>query len=131
MRYLAKINLKDIKVSESGGVKTSWVQIFRLGKWKHPRYGPLQFTTEILEGFVQNFKDNVRKVQLAIDQEHEPEKGAAGWIKDVVNVTDSTGKLTKIQDVTPMALANLAIELVGDERVTEGLLNSLVRSLRN
>jgi hypothetical protein len=87
MRYLAKINLKDIKVSESGGVKTSWVQIFRLGKWKHPRYGPLQFTTEILEGFVQNFKDNVRKVQLAIDQEHEPEKGAAGWIKDVVNVT--------------------------------------------
>jgi cell division protein FtsA len=51
--------------------------------------------------------------------------------KDVVNITDSTGKLTKIQDVTPMALANLAIELAGDETISDNLLNGLVKSLRN
>lgn len=51
--------------------------------------------------------------------------------KDVVNVEDKTGKLNDIQDVTPMALANLAIELVGDEPVVGGLLNNLLKSLKN
>ncbi len=51
--------------------------------------------------------------------------------KDVVNLEDKTGKLTDIQDVTPMALANLAIELVGDEPVVGGLLNNLLKSLKN
>ncbi len=79
--YLNKIDLKGMKLQSDG--KTSWVQVFRLGHWKHPRYGVLKFTEEIFKGFIKSFKDNVRKVELAIDAEHEPEKGALAWFKDL------------------------------------------------
>lgn len=50
--------------------------------------------------------------------------------KDVVNIEDRTGELKDAWDVTPMALANLAIELVGEETVMDGLLSKVVGSLR-
>lgn len=49
---------------------------------------------------------------------------------DVVNIQDKTGELQDIADVTPMALANLALELVGEEGVVEGILSKVVSSLR-
>lgn len=49
--------------------------------------------------------------------------------KDVVTVLDQTGKLNQPQDVTPMALANLAIELVGEETVVDNLLSKVVKGL--
>lgn len=51
--------------------------------------------------------------------------------KDVANVEDKTGQIKDAQDVTPMAMANLAIELVGQEEVLEGVLNKVVGSLRS
>lgn len=51
--------------------------------------------------------------------------------KDVINVEDKTGQLKDAQDVTPMAMANLAIELVGEEEPLDGLLNKVVGSLRS
>lgn len=50
---------------------------------------------------------------------------------DIPRVKDSTGELNDISDVTPMALANLAIELVGAESVVDDILSKTVRSLRN
>jgi cell division protein FtsA len=50
--------------------------------------------------------------------------------KDVSNIIDETGQLKDPGDVTPMALANLAIDLVGDETVMEGILSRVVSSLR-
>ena len=44
-------DLKGMKLQEVGQKKTSWVQLFRAGKWSHPRYGKLQFTSEIFDGF--------------------------------------------------------------------------------
>jgi len=74
-----------MKFQDVGAVKQSWVQIFRLGRWNHPRYGKLEFTDEIFDGMVKNFNDNIRKVDLAIDSEHQPEKGACAWIKKLEN----------------------------------------------
>lgn len=51
--------------------------------------------------------------------------------KDVTNIEDRTGKLQEASDITPMALANLAIELVGEETITGGVLNSIIGSLRS
>lgn len=51
--------------------------------------------------------------------------------KDVVNVVDHTGELNQVQDVTPMALANLAIELVGEESPMDNVLSKIVKGLRN
>lgn len=51
--------------------------------------------------------------------------------KQLLSVKDETGKLTGSQDITPMALANLAIDLAGDEGVVDGLVERITEGLRN
>ncbi len=48
---------------------------------------------------------------------------------EVVAVIDDTGGLGSVQDITPMALANLAIELVGREKIADSVLRTVVGSL--
>ena len=48
---------------------------------------------------------------------------------EIQTVKDSTGLLTTVQDITPMALANLAIDLVGDSTASQNLLRRLVSSV--
>ena len=50
--------------------------------------------------------------------------------EEVVNIKDNTGRLTNPQDVTPMALANLAIDLAGEETEVEGILDKAVRAIQ-
>jgi cell division protein FtsA len=49
----------------------------------------------------------------------------------ITNVLDETKKLVGSQDITPMALANLAIDLAGDPTVVEGVLDKIVDGLRS
>lgn len=49
----------------------------------------------------------------------------------ITNIVDETKKLTDPQDVTPMALANLAIDLAGDPNVVEGILDKIVDGMRS
>lgn len=49
--------------------------------------------------------------------------------KNITTVLDDTKSLRNPQDVTPMAMATLAIELVGEEQVVDGILNSVVRTI--
>ena len=51
--------------------------------------------------------------------------------RDVVNIVDRTGKLNDFQDITPMGLANLALDLVGEERVLGSILRRVVRMMQN
>lgn len=50
--------------------------------------------------------------------------------KNVTNIIDKTGELTHTWDVTPMSLANLAIGLVGEEKIVDGVLSKVVEGLR-
>lgn len=50
--------------------------------------------------------------------------------EEVVNVVDETGKLTQPPDVTPMALANLAIDLAGEEGLMSKILRRAVRMMQ-
>jgi len=50
--------------------------------------------------------------------------------EEVAKVKDSTGKLENPQDITPMALANTALDFAGEENIVEGILNKVVKSLR-
>lgn len=50
--------------------------------------------------------------------------------EDVENITDQTGELKNPWDITPMSLANLGIDLVGEEKITDSILNRIVKSLR-
>lgn len=49
---------------------------------------------------------------------------------DVTNIKDLTGKLIGAGDITPMALANLGIDLVGDSGIVEGILDKVVESIK-
>lgn len=49
---------------------------------------------------------------------------------DVENIVDETKELTHSWDITPMSLANLAIDLVGEEAVMDSILNRIVSHLR-
>ncbi len=49
----------------------------------------------------------------------------------VSSVKDETGKLLGSQDITPMGLANIAIDLAGDPGVIEGVLDKIVDGLRS
>jgi len=50
--------------------------------------------------------------------------------RDVSNIIDNTGQLRDPQDVTPMALANLALDLVGEEDVMSGILRRAVKIIQ-
>lgn len=50
--------------------------------------------------------------------------------KDVVNIFDETKELKDPQDITPMGLANLAIEAVGEEKVLAGILRRAVKMIQ-
>jgi len=50
--------------------------------------------------------------------------------QDVENIIDQTKELTNPWDITPMSLANLAIDLVGEEKVMDNILNRIVTNLR-
>lgn len=47
------------------------------------------------------------------------------------SVVDETGKLVGSQDITPMGLANLAIDLAGDPTVMEGIMDKIVDGIRS
>ncbi len=51
--------------------------------------------------------------------------------KQLISIKDETGKLTGSQDITPMALANLAIDLAGEEGVVDGLVERITEGLRS
>lgn len=46
---------------------------------------------------------------------------------DITGIIDKTGLLVDQQDVTPMALANIAIDLAGDEEVLSGVLRKVIK----
>ncbi|PIT97270.1 hypothetical protein COT77_02290 [Candidatus Berkelbacteria bacterium CG10_big_fil_rev_8_21_14_0_10_41_12] len=51
--------------------------------------------------------------------------------KNLAAVEDGTKELKDASDVTPMALANLAIDLVGEEKVVDGMLNKMITTIKN
>jgi cell division protein FtsA len=50
--------------------------------------------------------------------------------KDVVNIIDESGELRDPQDITPMGLANLALDLAGEEKVLAGILRRAVKMIQ-
>lgn len=50
--------------------------------------------------------------------------------KDITSIVDKTGRLTNQQDITPMALANLAIDLAGEEDSLHRVLRRAVQMIQ-
>lgn len=65
------------------------IEVLHAGLWEHPQYGQIKISEHDIDKFIQNFEDGTRKVDIAVDQEHMPEKGAAGWFKTLEKVAES------------------------------------------
>jgi hypothetical protein len=65
------------------------LQVLKPGQWDHPAYGMVEITPEIQQEFADNFKKDLRAhsstIGLPIDEEHYSDRGATGWIKDLIN----------------------------------------------
>lgn len=51
--------------------------------------------------------------------------------RDVVRVMDGTGELKNPQDVTPMGLANLSLDLAGEEKIMAAILRRVVQTMQD
>jgi len=49
--------------------------------------------------------------------------------QDVENIVDQTDSLSNLWDITPMSLANMAIDLVGEEKVMDSILNKIITGI--
>lgn len=59
------------------------VQIFKTWSWKHKRYWKFTITPETLKEIKANFDNNVRKIELAVDENHEPNHRALWRYKEL------------------------------------------------
>ncbi|MEK7097498.1 MAG: hypothetical protein AAB906_01480, partial [Patescibacteria group bacterium] len=61
-----------------------------------------------------------------------PKKPQINFIQPnmITNMVDETKKLTDQQDVTPLALANLALEYAGEEQILSKVLKKVVRLMQ-
>lgn len=51
--------------------------------------------------------------------------------RDVVRIVDQTGELRNPQDVTPMGLANLVLDVTGEEKVMSGILRRVLQTMQD
>ena len=57
------------------------LQIMRTWKWDHQLYGKVEVNEKTLEDVKRNFDENVRKIDLAVDENHESMHKALWWFK--------------------------------------------------
>lgn len=87
------------------------IPFFRLGSWKHPKYGEIKADKKFLADLIRNFKDGVLGrpvfVRLGHDRDNKTTFGdvpAEGWVKDIV---ERDGILCAIAEPTTSEAADL------------------------
>ncbi|GIX06971.1 MAG: hypothetical protein KatS3mg115_1374 [Candidatus Poribacteria bacterium] len=78
------------RVDEGEEPSRSAVQLLRSGRFHHELYGPLEIGPELYGELIRNFEQDVRGIEIALDVEHRPEGGAAGWFRRLF--TDAEGR---------------------------------------
>jgi hypothetical protein len=86
--FFSQIEKEEGKTLKAGDMVT--IQIMRVGKWNHPEYGEVEVTKSDIQEFIQNFEDNVRQIEIAVDENHEPDHRATGWYRKLFS--DKSGK---------------------------------------
>jgi hypothetical protein len=65
------------------------IQIMRVGKWNHPAYGEFAITKDTLKEVKANFDADTRGIELAVDENHEPNHKALACYKELYQVTEN------------------------------------------
>jgi phage I-like protein len=72
------------------------VQVLRIGKFNHPKYGEFEIETATLQELKKNFDDKIRGVDIAVDYFHKSDEEAAGWIKELYLSEDESELWAKV-----------------------------------
>lgn len=88
------------------------VVVFEEGSLFHPMWGEEHFTRDRLERFKRNFDENVRKTEIFLDEDHEPNHRKRGTFEELFFKTSDEGRL---QLWAKIHLAPKGKELVKDD----------------
>ena len=72
------------------------IEIAKVAKGYHPRYGEIELTQDNLESFVKNFDSGVTTTGLAVNEDHKKNE-AFGWFKEVFLSYDKQTLFANIQ----------------------------------
>jgi phage I-like protein len=97
------VDLVGLQLSEAESA-TTWIQVFPIGHWDHPIYGPIDVDAERAKRFADNITNNVRGQQLNVDYDHQ-DGIAAGWYTGQAQVRQD-GTWAEVQ-FTPKATKHL------------------------
>lgn len=95
-----------LKLGEGDKVPNE-VQVLRVGKFNHPRYGSFEITAQTLGEMKSNFDNKVRGIDLAFDYFHESDKEASAWVKSL-ELREDGQELWAFVDWTPKAAQKLS-----------------------
>ena len=79
--YLTEID--DSILKELEDKTTIIIDVFREGKWTHPKHGIIEGNSKLFNDFITNWKSNVVGRELIFDKNHKPEDGGTGIVKDL------------------------------------------------
>lgn len=102
MHYL----VKPFAIQLSEG-KAPRVQVLRVGKFSHPKYGEFEITSATLAEMKKNFDDKIRGIDIAFDYFHDSDKVASGWPTQLL-LEENGNELWADVDWTPTASKMLA-----------------------
>ena len=100
--YMTEIDVSSLKELEDKTTIT--MDVFRIGKWQHPKWGIIEGTKKLFNDFIKNFKNNVVGRDLVFDKNHRPEDGGTGIVKDLFIEGDKLKALVE--------LTNFGIDLI-------------------
>lgn len=83
---------RSIEVGESHTVD---IEMFRTGKFYHAWYGDLNFDKPYLESMIRNYKSGVYPTRISFDLDHDPTKGAVGWLSEEEDSLSIVEKVVK------------------------------------
>lgn len=73
------------------------IQIMRTGQWRHPVYWDFSVNSETIRDVIRNFNENVRGVELAVDENHEGNHIALWWIRELYAEDGDTKLFAKVE----------------------------------
>ena len=78
-QFFTIVSLNNVKLEDG---ETKDIEMLRVGKFNHKKYGELDITEDILNSMVQNFNDGVIGREVSFDWNHKGEEASA-WLKEV------------------------------------------------
>ena len=107
-KLITRVNLVDLSkqfAETSVNNPISEIEVLTEGLWEHELYGEIEITPEDINLFIENFNNKARKIDIAVDQEHMPEKGAVGWFKELKKViSNGVTRLKATIEWTPVGV---------------------------